>query len=135
VEGGATALRGEQETCTISPDNGPVATPGRFADFVALSEDLLTIDPAGIKDLHITGTVIGGDVAFEHADGLSRGAAAQPKRSIRSVTSSTTKSADAPVTIVFDSHPDRPPRATRRELSSRSSVIPRNGMNAAPSTP
>jgi predicted amidohydrolase YtcJ len=40
-------------------------TPGRLADFVALSEDILTVDPAGIKDLHVTATVIGGEVVFE----------------------------------------------------------------------
>jgi len=39
-------------------------TPGRLADFVALSEDILTVDPAGIKDLHVTATVIGGEVVF-----------------------------------------------------------------------
>ncbi|TQM36778.1 amidohydrolase [Pseudonocardia cypriaca] len=39
-------------------------TPGRLADFVALSDDILEVDPAGIKDLHVTTTVIGGEVVF-----------------------------------------------------------------------
>jgi predicted amidohydrolase YtcJ len=43
-------------------------TPGRLADFVALSDDILAIDPAGIRDLHVTATVIGGEVVFEHGE-------------------------------------------------------------------
>ncbi|WP_425469205.1 amidohydrolase [Pseudonocardia hierapolitana] len=43
-------------------------TPGRLADFVALSEDILAIDPAGIRDLHVTATVIGGEVVFERGE-------------------------------------------------------------------
>lgn len=39
--------------------------PGQLADFTALSDDILAIDPAGIKELHVTKTVIGGEVVFE----------------------------------------------------------------------
>jgi predicted amidohydrolase YtcJ len=39
-------------------------SPGRLADFVALSDDILAIDPAGIRDLHVTATVIGGEIVF-----------------------------------------------------------------------
>jgi hypothetical protein len=63
------------------------------------------------------------------------GGSDQPKRSIMSATSSTTNSADAPVSRTFDSQPERPSRAMRLELSSSISVMPRKGMNAAPSTP
>lgn len=38
---------------------------GQLADFAALSEDLLAIDPAGIRDVRPTMTVIGGEVEFE----------------------------------------------------------------------
>ncbi|MCC5673641.1 amidohydrolase [Kocuria rhizophila] len=36
--------------------------PGMLADFVVLSEDIHTVDPARIKDVRVTATVIGGEV-------------------------------------------------------------------------
>ncbi|MDF3311453.1 amidohydrolase [Rhodococcus sp. T2V] len=39
--------------------------PDQLADFTVLSHDILRIDPAGIRDIGITGTVIGGELAYE----------------------------------------------------------------------
>jgi predicted amidohydrolase YtcJ len=39
--------------------------PGHLADFVALSDDLLTIDPEEIASIRVEQTVVGGDVVFE----------------------------------------------------------------------
>lgn len=33
---------------------------GKLADFAVLSDDLLAVDPRSIKDIIVTGTVIGG---------------------------------------------------------------------------
>lgn len=60
---------------------------------------------------------------------------AQPSLVTSSVPSSTTNSADAAISSRFDNQPERPSAVTRVELSRSSSVMPRNGMNAAPSTP
>ena len=35
---------------------------GMLADFVVLSEDIFTVDPAGIRDVTAAATVIGGEV-------------------------------------------------------------------------
>lgn len=40
-------------------------TPGKLADFVVLSEDLFTVDQAGIKDIHIVRTVVGGTTVYQ----------------------------------------------------------------------
>lgn len=40
-------------------------TVGKLADFVVLSDNLLTIDPDGIKDVTVLTTVVGGDVVFD----------------------------------------------------------------------
>jgi predicted amidohydrolase YtcJ len=40
-------------------------TPGKFADYVLLAEDLHTIDPAGIKDIKVLRTVVGGATRYE----------------------------------------------------------------------
>ena len=40
-------------------------TVGKLADFVVLSDDLLTIDPADIKDVQIEKTVVGGEIVFD----------------------------------------------------------------------
>ena len=37
---------------------------GRLADFVVLSDDPLTVDPASIGSIQVVATVVGGDVAF-----------------------------------------------------------------------
>ena len=38
--------------------------PGQLADFVALSDDMLAIDPAGIRELSVEATIIGGEVRY-----------------------------------------------------------------------
>ena len=38
--------------------------PGKFADFVILSEDLFSIEPNKIKDVHVLQTYIGGNKVF-----------------------------------------------------------------------
>ena len=40
-------------------------TVGKLADFVVLSDNLLTMDPDGIKDVRILTTVVGGTVVYE----------------------------------------------------------------------
>ena len=40
-------------------------TVGKLADFVVLSDNLLTMDPDGIKDVMVLTTVVGGTVVFE----------------------------------------------------------------------
>ncbi|MCM3278853.1 amidohydrolase family protein, partial [Bacillus velezensis] len=36
--------------------------PGMLADFAVLSDDIHTVDPATIRDLRVTATVVGGEV-------------------------------------------------------------------------
>jgi predicted amidohydrolase YtcJ len=38
---------------------------GKLADFVVLSDNLLTMDPDDIKDVEVLTTVVGGRVVFE----------------------------------------------------------------------
>jgi predicted amidohydrolase YtcJ len=40
-------------------------TPGKFADLVVLSDDILTIDPVRIEKVEVEMTVVGGKVVFE----------------------------------------------------------------------
>ena len=40
-------------------------TPGKLADFVVLSDDLLTVDKEKIKDLQIVRTVVGGNTVYQ----------------------------------------------------------------------
>ncbi len=40
-------------------------TVGKLADFVVLSDNLLTMDPDGIKDVKVLTTVVGGNVVYE----------------------------------------------------------------------
>ncbi len=42
--------------------------PGMLADMVVLSEDLLSIDPEGIMDVHVDMTIVGGAVLYERAE-------------------------------------------------------------------
>ena len=56
--GSAYAINAENE-------RGRIAV-GQLADFVALSDDILTIDPAGIRELKVTATIIGGEIAYEN---------------------------------------------------------------------
>jgi predicted amidohydrolase YtcJ len=40
-------------------------TPGKFADYVMLAEDLHTIDPGKIKDIKVLRTVVGGVTRYQ----------------------------------------------------------------------
>jgi hypothetical protein len=40
-------------------------TVGKLADFVVLSDNLLTMDPDNIKDVEVVTTVVGGNVVYE----------------------------------------------------------------------
>jgi predicted amidohydrolase YtcJ len=40
-------------------------TPGKFADMVLLSDDVLTIDPVKIREVKVLKTIVGGKVVFE----------------------------------------------------------------------
>jgi hypothetical protein len=44
-------------------DRGSI-TPGKYADLVVLSEDLFTLEPAGILETRVETTIVGGAVAF-----------------------------------------------------------------------
>jgi len=39
---------------------------GKLADLVVLSDNLMTMDPDGIKDVEVVATIVGGRVVFEH---------------------------------------------------------------------
>jgi predicted amidohydrolase YtcJ len=40
-------------------------TVGKLADFVVLSDNLLTMNPDGIKDVTVQKTIVGGKIVFE----------------------------------------------------------------------
>ena len=40
-------------------------TPGKYADFVMLAEDLYNIDPSKIKDIRVVRTVVGGVTRYQ----------------------------------------------------------------------
>ncbi|MDN5795002.1 MAG: amidohydrolase [Intrasporangium sp.] len=41
-------------------------TPGRAADFIALSQDITTVDPEHIADVEVTSTWLGGECVWQH---------------------------------------------------------------------
>ncbi|MDJ0941184.1 MAG: amidohydrolase [Woeseiaceae bacterium] len=45
-------------------DNKGSIAVGKLADFVVLSDDLLTMNPNGIKDVSVTTTVVGGEIVY-----------------------------------------------------------------------
>jgi predicted amidohydrolase YtcJ len=47
-------------------DKGSI-TPGKFADLVILSEDVLTIEPTAIRDVEVLLTMVGGSIVHERA--------------------------------------------------------------------
>jgi predicted amidohydrolase YtcJ len=49
-------------------DRGSI-TPGKYADLVVLSEDLLALEPAGILETLVETTIVGGAVAFRRNGG------------------------------------------------------------------
>jgi predicted amidohydrolase YtcJ len=56
TQGSAYAAFEEKEKGTI--------TPGKLADLVVLSDDLFSIPPEKIKDVHVVTTIVGGKVVF-----------------------------------------------------------------------
>ena len=42
----------------------PSITPGKLADFVVLSDDILSIDPVKIQDVQIDMTILGGNIVY-----------------------------------------------------------------------
>ena len=50
---------------TFEEDIKGTLEPGKLADMVVLSDDLLTIDPARILDVVVEKTILGGRVVFE----------------------------------------------------------------------
>ncbi len=40
-------------------------TPGKLADIVMLSDDIFTIQPEKIRDVHVLKTILGGKVVFD----------------------------------------------------------------------
>ncbi|WP_125614154.1 amidohydrolase [Specibacter cremeus] len=67
--GSAYAVNEEHNKGTLSR--------GLLADFVVLSEDLFGIDPAGIRDVTVRTTVIGGEVVYNDGDLPAPGATTQ----------------------------------------------------------
>ncbi len=50
---------------TFEEDIKGTLEPGKLADMVILSDDLLTIDPERILDVVVEKTIVGGTVVFE----------------------------------------------------------------------
>ncbi len=45
-----------------------VIAPGRYADMVVLAEDIMTVAPKRIEQMHVLMTMVGGKTVFRHAD-------------------------------------------------------------------
>jgi hypothetical protein len=50
---------------TFEEDLKGTIEPGKLADMIVLSDDLLTIDPERILDVQVEKTILGGRVVFE----------------------------------------------------------------------
>jgi predicted amidohydrolase YtcJ len=50
---------------TFEEDLKGTLKPGKLADMIVLSDDLLTIDPERILDVVVEKTIVGGRVVFE----------------------------------------------------------------------
>ena len=46
-------------------EKGSIAV-GKLADFVILSDDILTIDPVAIESVRVETTVVGGKIVYQH---------------------------------------------------------------------
>ncbi|MDT8319004.1 MAG: amidohydrolase [Xanthomonadales bacterium] len=55
-------------------------TPGKYADFVVLSQNLLTVEEAGIPDTVVEMTFIGGELKYSRDDGVAAGNLKRPAR-------------------------------------------------------
>ncbi len=56
---------------TFSEDERGTLEPGKLADLIVLSGDLLTMDPEDILDTRVDLTVIDGVVVYERRPGVS----------------------------------------------------------------
>ncbi len=67
VEEALTAYTyGSAYAAGVEEDRGRIV-PGQLADFAALTEDVLAVEPEGIREVRVAATVIGGEVVFERA--------------------------------------------------------------------
>lgn len=53
---------------TFEESSKGVIAPGRYADLVVLSENILTVPPKRIEQMHVLMTMVGGHVVYRHAD-------------------------------------------------------------------
>jgi predicted amidohydrolase YtcJ len=65
VEEALTAYTGNSAHAAFLDDQLGALEPGRFADLVVLSGDILTIDPTEIEGVQVDLTMVGGRVVFE----------------------------------------------------------------------
>ncbi len=40
-------------------------TPGKYADFVVLDQDIMSVAPERVLDTHVVMTVLGGEIVYE----------------------------------------------------------------------
>ena len=43
-------------------------TPGKYADFVVLDQDIMSVAPERILDTHVVMTVLGGQVVYQRSE-------------------------------------------------------------------
>jgi predicted amidohydrolase YtcJ len=60
-------------------DKGTIA-PGKLADLTVLGSDVLTCDPATIKDIAVEATIVAGKVQYRRGEDAAPGSAAQGNR-------------------------------------------------------